>query len=184
MWYCGPVAHCSYSRYEPSKHTLERLKFHKIHWGRLNNNRAVGLSPETITDCFNNIFETHENLKINSGDIVALPKPGKPKGPVKNLRPFTLLNTIRQFLSFIALERIRFAVLKYISSGQSSFQPNKSTANVVWTHQWLAAKCSITQGLKVHITGIDMPAAFDTINCNKLLHILSDIVNEDELIII
>ena len=37
------------------------------------------------------------------------------------------------------------------------------------------------QGLKFHITGIDMSREFDIINRNKLFHILSDIVNEDEL---
>ena len=37
------------------------------------------------------------------------------------------------------------------------------------------------QGLKVHNTGIGMSAAIDTINRYKLLHILGDIVNEDEL---
>ena len=47
-----------------------------------------------------------------------------------------------------------------------------------------STKCSVTQGLKVQITGIDMSAAFDTINRIKLLHILSDIVNEDDLRII
>ena len=81
---------------------------------------------ETITNCFNNIFETHENLEIHSGDMITPLKPGKLKGPNKNLRPLTLLNTIRKSLSTIALERIRPAVLKYISSGQSGFQPNRS----------------------------------------------------------
>ena len=60
---------------------------------RLNNNRAVGpdgipgelykygshLLSETITECFNNIFETHENIDINFGDMITPPKPGKPK---------------------------------------------------------------------------------------------------------
>ena len=113
--------------------------------------------------------------------MITPPEPGKLKGPVKNLRPLPLLNTIRKALSIIALKRIRPAVLKYISSGQSDFQPNRRTADVVWTHRWLAAKCSVTQGLKVHINGIDMSAAFDTINRNKLLHTLSDIINEYEL---
>ncbi|GFN75339.1 very-long-chain enoyl-coa reductase [Plakobranchus ocellatus] len=38
--------------------------------------------------------------------------------------------------------------------------------------------------VKVNITGIDMSAAFDTINRTKLLEILRDIIDEDELRII
>ena len=115
--------------------------------------------------------------------MITPPKPGKPKGPVKNLRPLTLLNTIRKALSLITLERIRSKVTSYISSNQSGFQPDRSTADVVWTHKWLSAKCSITQDLKIFITGIDMSAAFDTINRTDLLDILSDSValEEDEI---
>ena len=55
----------------------------------------------------NESYKKHEILDINAGEIIPLPKPGKPKGPPKNLRPITLLNTIRKTLSTIVLERIR-----------------------------------------------------------------------------
>ena len=73
-----------------------------------------------------------------------LPKPGKPKGPRKNLRPVTLLNTIRKSLSLITLERIKEKVEKYLSANQSGFRPFRSTADVVWTHRWLAAKTALS----------------------------------------
>ena len=166
--------------------------------GRLNNNRATGPDAipgelykygsdqltKSITLTFNQIFETHEDIDINTGGMITPFKPGKPKVPVKNLRPLTLLNTIRKALSLIALERIRPSVTKYISSNQSGFQPDRSTADVVWTHKWLSAKCSITQDLRIFITGIDMSAAFDTINRAALLDILSGIIEEDEMRII
>ena len=136
---------------------------------------------KTITTCFNRIFETHDNIDINTGNMITPPKHGKPKGPVKNLRPITLLNTIRKSLSLITLNRIWPEISKYISPDQSGFQPDRSTADVVWCHCWLAAKCNISQDLKCHITGIDMSAAFDTINRQKLLLILSEIIEEDEL---
>ena len=116
--------------------------------------------------------------------MITPPKPDKLKSPVKTLRPLTLLNTIRKKLSLICLQRTRPAVTKYITSGQSGFQPNRSTADLVWSHQWLAAKCSITQELKVNITGIDMSEAFDTINRTQLQDILENIIEEDELRIV
>ena len=93
----------------------------QISLNKLNNNRATGPDAipgelykygsyaltHSITNIFNVIFETHEDIDINKGDMITPPKPGKPKGPVKNLRPLTLLNTIRKALSLITLERIR-----------------------------------------------------------------------------
>ena len=135
---------------------------------KLNNNRAPGkdgiqgellkYGPETIDSYIANIinesFEKHEILDINAGEIIPLPKPGKPKGPPKNLRPITLLNTIRKTLSTIVLERIRPYVEKYISHSQSGFRPNRSTADVAWTHKWLAAK-TLQEKINITITGIE-----------------------------
>ncbi|GFR77374.1 very-long-chain enoyl-CoA reductase [Elysia marginata] len=90
-----------------------------------------------------------------------------------------LLNTIRKALSKIVLERIRPHVEQYLSHSQSGFRPNRSTSDVAWTHKWLAAKVNI-ENIAIKIAGIDMSAAFDTINRETLLKILEDIVNEDE----
>ena len=160
----------------------------------LNNNRAAGgdeiagellkygskeLSPE-VADIFNQVFETHQPLEINDGQMITLQKPGKPRGPAKNLRPVTLLDTIRKSLSLTVLQRIRPKVEKYLSHNQSGFRPCRSTADVVWTHKWLAAKIQ-KEKLELKLTGIDMSAAFDTVDRRKLLKILKSIVNEDEL---
>ena len=59
-------------------------------------------------------------------------------------------------------------------------QPKRSTSDVVWAHRWLVAKATSNQ-LPIKITGIDMSAAFDTINRQKLLNILEDILGDDEL---
>ena len=112
--------------------------------------------------------------------MITLQKPGKQKGPVKNLRPVTLLDTIRKSLSLTVLERIRPKVEKYLSPNQSGFRPCRSTADVVWTHRWLAAKTQ-KERMKLKLTGIDMSAAFDTVDRRKLLKILKQIVDEDEL---
>ena len=161
---------------------------------RLNNGRATGedgipgellkYGPQALAEqtaqVFNAAFETHQPLKINDGNMRTLPKPGKPKGPRKNLRPVTLLNTVRKSLSLITLDRIRDKVETYLSANQSGFRPFRSTSDVVWTHRWLAAKTALSD-LENKITGIDMSAAFDTIKREKLLQILETFLEEDEI---
>ncbi|GFO30550.1 LINE-1 reverse transcriptase homolog [Plakobranchus ocellatus] len=162
---------------------------------KLNNGRAPGkdnicneylkhalpVIDEQIANIFNKTFESHEHLGINEGLLITIPKP---KGPPSNLRPITLLNSVRKVLSSIALNRIRPRVEKYISNSQSGFRPNRSTSDIVWAHRWITAKVLNATEVKVNITGIDMSAAFDTINRTKLLEILRDIIDEDELRII
>ena len=80
----------------------------------------------------------------------------------------------------MVLERIRPHVEKYISHSQSGFRPNRSTADVAWTHKWLAAK-TLQEKINITITGIDMSAAFDTTDRATLLNILETIIEEDEL---
>ncbi|GFS18719.1 very-long-chain enoyl-CoA reductase [Elysia marginata] len=142
----------------------------KKSFDNLNNNRAPGEDGihaellkygtqelnEQIAKILNQTSERHENLDINTGKLIAIPKPGKPKGPPKNLRPIMLLNTIRKALSKIALERIRPHVEQYLSHSQSGFRPNRSTSDVAWTHKWLAAKVNI-ENIAIKIAGIDTP---------------------------
>ena len=164
---------------------------------RLNNNRACGedgLPGEllkygteaiagTIAIILNDIFSSHTDIKINNGNIITLQKPGKPKGPVANLRPVTLLNTIRKTLSLIVLERTRENIDRFLAPSQSGFRKGRSTADIVWAHKWIISK-ALQQDVKIFITGIDMSSAFDTIKRHTLLTILSDILEEDELRII
>ena len=163
----------------------------------LKNNRAPGedeISGEllkygsptlhgSIANVLNRVFEEHESLKINSGELIALQKPGKSKGPPKNLRPITLLNTIRKALFIITLLRIRPCTEEYLSHSQSGFRPDRSTADVAWAHKWLAAKTK-KQDVEIKITGIGMSSAFDTIDRQTLHDKQREIIEEDELRII
>lgn len=49
----------------------------------------------------NKAFAKHEALNINTRVPIALPKPGKPKGPSQNLRPVTFIKTLQKALSTI-----------------------------------------------------------------------------------
>ncbi|GFS17897.1 LINE-1 reverse transcriptase homolog [Elysia marginata] len=145
---------------------------------------APHLTDNKIAKILNQTFERHEDLNINEGLLIALPKSGKPKGPPQNLPLITLLNSIRKVLSTIILNRIRPKIETYISHSQSGFRPNRSTSDVVWAHRWLSAKIFNTPNLQLNITGIDMSAAFDTIDRTLLLKTLREIINEDELRIV
>ena len=160
----------------------------------LSNNRAPGedgipgellkygpfMLDHTVANILNETFATHQPLDINGGVLITIQKAGKAKGPPQNLRPITLLNTIRKTLSTIVLKRIRPLVEEYLSKSQSGFRPDRSTSDVVWTHKWLAAKI-YKENIAITITGIDMSAAFDTINRNLLIDILNGIIHDDEL---
>ena len=63
---------------------------------------------EEIKNALNNMIENHTNIDIGAGKIALLEKPKKPMpGPVKDLRPITLLKVIRKTLSKITLERLK-----------------------------------------------------------------------------
>ena len=123
------------------------------------------------------MFRKHET---NNGNMRALQKQKKPKGPRKNLRPVTLLNTIRKALSICTLYRTRDKIEAYLSVNQSGSKPFRSTSDIVWTHRCYAAKTALSE-VDIHITGIDMSSAFDTIDRKLLLEILKIMFYEDEI---
>ena len=70
-------------------------------------------TDKSLADIYNTAFEKHEDL-----DRVpkrAIQKPGKKDGPLGNLRPITLLNSLRKALSIVTLNRIRLQVEEYLS---------------------------------------------------------------------
>ena len=160
---------------------------------RLNNGRASGpdgIPAEllkygtqslhgNIATLFNN-YAKDQRIQLGDGILVPLPKPGKKRGPPANLRPVTLLNTLRKLLSLIVLTRIKPAVDQYLSPCQSGFRSGRSTADAVYSYRWLAARCQRVKE-DIAILGIDMSKAFDTISRPKLMNVLETIVNPDEL---
>ena len=99
----------------------------------MKNNRAtadipaelIKYAPECAHQCIatalNNMFEKHEDINIGEGTLIPLQKP-KPKtvGPVKNLRPITLLKIIRKLLSRATTTRIAPKTKTYLSKSQSA----------------------------------------------------------------
>ena len=136
---------------------------------KLNNNRAAGYDKipaelikygpdilhSEITRILNNIFEKHEEIPTNHALLLPLPKPNKPKGPKKNLRPINLLPSIRKILSLITVKRIQAKVNNYISNSQAAYRMNRSTTDCLWAYRWITAKIQ-KEKKTIYITGIDM----------------------------
>ncbi|KAI8483691.1 hypothetical protein Bbelb_386290 [Branchiostoma belcheri] len=76
---------------------------------------------------------------IGEGTLIALPKPKKPPGPPANLRPITLLNSIRKTLSTVALHRIRDKIDNFTGPYQSGFERGRSCADIVWAQRMLVS---------------------------------------------
>lgn len=67
---------------------------------------------------------------------------------------------------------------EYISPSQSAYRQSRSTVDIVQTHRWLTAKIQKVDA-KVHLTGIDMSSAFETINREHLLNIIKSNFDEN-----
>ena len=162
---------------------------------RMSNNRATGedgipvellkygpdVLIENITRILNGIFEEHEEtINVGKSILQPIPKPGKPEGPKKNLRPINLLNVIRKVMSIITLNRINSATDEHISNTQSAYRKGRSTTDVVWAHRFICAKTQMYQNIEIEIVGIDMSSAFDTIRRKNLMDELENILGEDE----
>ncbi len=84
-----------------------------------------------IADVLNKAMANGEDLELGVGKLVMLQKPGKPAGPVKNIRLIVLLPLLRKPLSIIVLNRIRKAADTYLSPAQSGFRCVRSCAGIV-----------------------------------------------------
>ena len=129
-----------------------------------------------LNDCIENCTD----IATGIGLLAPIPKPGKPKGPTKNLRPVTLLPIVRKILSCIVHNRIKPNLKEYLSPAQSAYREGRSTSDIVWAYRWMAAK---TQTVKetILVTGIDLSSAFDTIDRYKLINLLENVIEPDEL---
>ena len=166
---------------------------------RLRNGRASGpdnlpgellkYAPDEVASIIKTVINTSvrngEDLSqvIGPGTLIPLAKPGKPRGPTTSLRPIVLLNTVRKATSLITLKRMTSDVAQHLGSIQSGFRPGRSTADVVWTQRFVAAKATRYKW-ECHVLGLDMSKAFDTIDRRKLLDVMSSVTGPDEVCLI
>ncbi|XP_078682189.1 uncharacterized protein LOC144916740 [Branchiostoma floridae x Branchiostoma belcheri] len=130
------------------------------------------ITSPVLTSILNYAFEHHHPIEVIGGGIlIALPKPKKPPGPPANLRPITLLNSIRKILSTVALHRIRDKIDNFTGPYQSGFKRGRSCADIVWAQRMLVSVV-MSKHWDFHKMGIDMSRAFDTVKRSKILEVL------------
>ena len=123
------------------------------------NVELIKYAPEKIykefVNILNGIYERNDTgIKLGTGTLLPLRKPKKTEGPVKNLRPITLLEVIRKILSKIFMDRTEDKINKHLSQSQSAYRKSRSTTDVIWTHRWMAAKTQV-QDIAIFITVIN-----------------------------
>ena len=76
-----------------------------------------------IAIIYNEIARTGVYPKeIVQGVITAIQKPGKPKGPIENLRPITLLSMLRKVLAICLKKRIITKIDAEIPPSQAAYR--------------------------------------------------------------
>ena len=110
-------------------------------------------------EVINQSFSTGVHIpSIGQGILTPLQKPGKPKGPVKSIRPLMLLNGARKILSLIAHDRICDKLDRYTGATQAAYKRGRSCADLIWTqrmlvsvvknHHWEFSKIGISDDLQ------------------------------------
>ena len=129
-----------------------------------------------IAETLNKMFATQDPLLLlGNGLLIVLNKPGKER-VVTNTRPITLLNAYRKLLSLIALFRLQPDLEKFVSPAQCGFRRRRSTTDIAWAYSWLKAN-SWKYQRAIHVVGIDISKAFDTVDRRKLMAVIDSITD-------
>ena len=162
----------------------------------LNNNKSSGkdgvkaemlkYAPTIIFDQIAEILNEAASTgiypnELTEGVITAIQKPGKPKGPIENLRPITLLSMLRKILAICMKIRIINRLGAEIPPSQAAYRAGRSTTEHVFATKILAEKAITSQNYTIHLLMLDMSKAFDTVDRNILQNDLAKILNQDEL---
>ena len=138
---------------------------------------------EEIAKIFNISTESEDFANIlREGILTPIQKPpNKKKRAVENLRPVTLLSVLRKVLATCMIERTWDRLKEAIPIEQAAYQKGRSTTEQVFTMKLLAEKAITTENYEIYIMLLDMSKAFDTVNRNKLMEYLNNILSPGEM---
>ena len=153
------------------------------------NNELIKYGPkilhEYIKDTLNQIIETGiYPEEIKTGILNPLQKPGKPKGPVQNLRPVILLSVLRKILAVCTINRLDSKLRSIIPISQCAYSKGRSTTELIFTFKVLCEKAIISENYRINLLMLDMSKAFDTIERGTLIDDLKYTLENDELFLI
>ena len=110
---------------------------------------APDILHELLANIYNNISEIEEHPpELTLGIITLLQKPVKPKQPVQNLCPITLLSMIRKVLAVCMKKRIVDKLDAEIPPSQEAYRAGRSTTEHVFAAKVLVEKASHKQTIQ------------------------------------
>ena len=115
------------------------------------------------------------------GIITPIQKPGKPKGPVQNLHPITLLSMIRKVLAVYMKKHIADKLDAEIPPSQAAYRAGRSTTEYVLAAKVLVEKTITSANYPIHLLMLDMSKTFNTVNRSMLMQQLEKVLDPDEL---
>ena len=86
---------------------------------------------------------------------------------------------LRKILAICLIRRIGGKVERHIPHSQAAYQKGRSTTEHVFAYKILAEKAITSAGYDTHILLMDMSKAFDTIDRNKLMDIMRNILEPE-----
>ena len=110
---------------------------------------------------------------MGEGTLAPLQKPGKPRGPLKSIRPLTLLNWARKILSLITLQKIEQVIDKYTGPWQAAYKRGRSCGDIVWAQRMLSAVVTKRE-FEYSKVNSDMSSAFNTIQRKTTIQLLEE----------
>ena len=118
------------------------------------------------------ILDTKKMPKsLPEGLIVFLPKKGKDKSIIKNLRPLTLLNTLYKITSGILAERLKLVLPSIISEDQYGFMAGKQAADLIELTREIIEDAKENKK-NLSIFAIDFSGAFDNVSYKAIIDAL------------
>ena len=143
---------------------------------------APQIVHEEIASILNIAAETGKcPIEIKKGHLLPLPKPKKPQGPCKSLRPIILLSVLRKILAVAVVQRVFDRVREAISVSQAAYSPGRGASELILSFKLLAERAITSQNYEFHIIMLDMSRAFDTIDRASVLNNLKNVLEPDEI---
>ena len=137
---------------------------------------------ESIAEIINQIASNGDfPREMNHGILVPLQKPGKPRGPVSNLRSNIILPMLRKILSVCLMDRLCSRLDYETPLTQAAYRKERSTTEHIFAAKMAIERTTNARNKILHLALFDMSKAFDSIKRKDLTENLLHTIAADEL---